>query len=102
MDAVDKNLDLTPIGKKKERARLAEKAIAYLEASEVLKKAQWAVERQEQKWREKLGEVVKPAEDVHTAMCTAKSSIVSPPWMLPAACRSSKSMPVTRWSPAPC
>ena len=61
MDAIDKNDDLTPEGKIKARANLAETAIANFQKSKTLDEARSAVERQMSYWQKKLEAAIKPA-----------------------------------------
>jgi hypothetical protein len=74
MSEVDANSDLTAEGKAKERAKIAEKAIADAKASKALDNARDAVERQQHLWAEKFGldQVIKPAEDLHTTSLHAQ------------------------------
>ena len=67
MDQIDHNSDLTPEGKAKECRKIAERGVAQAKASKTLESARAAVTRQMQTWANKLSEVIKPAEDVHTA-----------------------------------
>ena len=67
MDEIDKDANLTPQGKAQQRRKIAEQAIAAAKASKTLEGARDAVTRQCEKWAAKLGEIVKPAEDIATA-----------------------------------
>ena len=72
MDVIDANADLTPEGKAKERARIAEKAINDFNKSDALQKARSAVEYMQARWAAKVDEVIKPAEDARTVALHAE------------------------------
>jgi hypothetical protein len=67
LDEIDRNPDLTPEGKAKARAKLAEQVVADFCKSETLEKARSAVANQMQRWNAKVDEHIKPAEDPGTA-----------------------------------
>lgn len=67
MDAVDANPDLSPPGKKRECAKIAEQAIADFQRSATLENAHSAVAQQQERWAAKIGEIVKPPEDIGAA-----------------------------------
>ena len=72
MDKVDTDINLTTEGKTKTRARIAEKALAEIKVSKTLDSARSSVEMQMQKWKAKVDEVIKPAEDARTVALHAE------------------------------
>jgi hypothetical protein len=63
LDEIDHNPDLSPEGRIKGRAKLAEQAITNFQRSKTLEEARAAVERQQTYWAKKIEEVIKPATD---------------------------------------
>ena len=63
LDAVDANPDLSPEGRIKARAKIAEKAVSDFRASNTLEKARTSVASQQAKWAEKVNEAIVPAAD---------------------------------------
>ena len=78
MDKVDTDINLTPEGKTKTRARIAEKVLAEIKASKTLDSARSSVERQMKTWAAKVDEHIKPADDAARWRCTRKFVIALP------------------------
>jgi hypothetical protein len=65
MDAINADANLSATGKADACRKLAEKALAEAKESKTLEHAQAAVERMQERWANKLSEIIKPAEDPH-------------------------------------
>ena len=72
MDTINADPNLSATGKADACRKYAERAVAEAKASSTLENARVAVERMQEKWNAKIDEVIKPAEDVHTAMIYGK------------------------------
>ena len=72
MNEVKADPNLSPAGKKTVRADIAKQAVADFQKSNTLEHARAAVARQQKLWAAKLGEIVKPAEDIATATVYAQ------------------------------
>ena len=59
-------------GKKRQLAKLAEEAIADFQKSETLEDARSAVAHMQEKWANKIGDIIKSAEDIGTATTYAQ------------------------------
>ena len=67
MDEIDRNADLSPEGKDRQRRQVAAQAIADFEASKTLARAHEAVTQVDEQWAAKVGLTVKPASNIHEA-----------------------------------
>ena len=67
-DAIDKDGDLSPEGKARQKKKVAAKAIAEFEQSKTLAGARDAVARQVEKWAEKAGLATKPPANIAEAV----------------------------------
>ena len=67
MDEIDRNADLSPEGKDRQRRQVAAQAIAEFEASKTLARAHEAVTQVDEQWAAKVGLTIKPASNIHEA-----------------------------------
>ena len=68
LDEVDADRDLTPEGKIKKRAAIAERAVADFRKSTTLENARTAVSQLQARWNAKIDEAIKPAADYGQAV----------------------------------
>ena len=64
MVEIDRNADLSPEGKERQRRKVAAQAIAEFEASKTLARAREAVTQVDGQWDAKVGLMVKPASNI--------------------------------------
>ena len=72
MVEIDRNADLTPEGKERQRRKVAAQAIAEFEASKTLARAREAVTYVMDQWNAKVGLVVKPPSNIAEATVHAQ------------------------------
>jgi hypothetical protein len=63
LDAVDANRDLSPEGKRRQRAKIAKEIVATIDASKTLERVREAVDHVMQKYQAKIDANIKPATD---------------------------------------
>jgi hypothetical protein len=72
MDEIDRNPDLSPEGKDRQRCKAAAEALGDFESSKTLSRARETVARVMEQWEEKVGLTVKPASNIAEATVHAQ------------------------------